>query len=260
MEITIPKLLLGGKANTFVDLLRAANMTWVLDGSSPPSPPSDDNDEDEDEDDDEKRKDSSPPAYTILCPTDKALSRLNLTYYLSQPASLLSLVQLHVIPLPASPSSPAQTTATSSSNAEGLPLPLDDSITYSTLLDRSLGGQGVSSAYGKIAFRRWGDDGTWLVGIKGARGTAGLSDSARVVGFGRATPSLRGEERQEGGGVLLIDSVLLPFEPSWWRRLWWLWIVLGCVVLVGVAGCLGWRWWRKRKGREHYEPLETEED
>ena len=36
LDITIAKLLRGAKANTFVDLIRSANMTWVLEGRGPP--------------------------------------------------------------------------------------------------------------------------------------------------------------------------------------------------------------------------------
>ena len=36
LDITIGKLLRGAKANTFVDLIRSANMSWVLEGRGPP--------------------------------------------------------------------------------------------------------------------------------------------------------------------------------------------------------------------------------
>lgn len=277
LDITIPKLLQGARANTMVDLIRAANMSWVLDGDEPP----------EDDEDSfalstsslkkskkrtKHRSSSSPPprAYTVLCPTDKALSRLNLTYYLSHPPALSALVRLHIIP----------TDAFAPLTPDGRPLLLSDEKAYPTLLDKSEGG---GSSYGKVAFRRWGEEG-WLVGIKSVRGTGGQTDSARVVSYGRASPWFLDEEREPSpggggsdpfipglplgfatprlaaaGGVLLIDSVLLPYEPGWLRRLWILWVALSVVVVLGVAGFVGWRWWRGR-GKQPYEPLEREED
>ena len=272
LDITIPKLLLGAKANTFVDLVRAANMSWVLDGSDPPSPPSSLSKRRSKRPHHHHNSSSSPPrAYTILCPTDKALSRLNLTYYLSHPPAVEALVRLHIIPTDAFAALPS----------DGQPLALSDEKVYITLLDKSEGG---GSGYGKVAFRRWGEEG-WLVGIRGARGTGGQSDSARVVSFGRASPYLLEEDAlgtlsrskvdrkaaimstltatnrlAAGGGVLIIDSVLLPFQPGWFRRLWILWIVLASLVVVGVLAFVGWRWWKRRSNKEHYEPLEREED
>lgn len=262
LNIGISKLLLGAKASTMGDLIRAANMSWILEGR--PAPESFLDETDPQEEDGQgggkkkkgnkrvKRKAHSDVAFTILCPTDKALSRLNLTYYLSNPVALSALVKLHIIP----------TNAYSPLSSDGRPLVLTNEISYPTLLDVSEGG---GSKYGSVAFRRWGEDG-WLVGIKSARGTNGESDSARVVAYGRATPSfLKGDETDAprlaaAGGVLTIDSVLLPYEPGWWRRDGW---IVGVVLLgVTVAVCVGllvWKMWAARKKVE-YERLPGEED
>jgi uncharacterized surface protein with fasciclin (FAS1) repeats len=243
LDITIVKLLQGAKANTMVDLIRAANMSWVLEGKQPPASFFG---EDEDEDavgttglgkrrkhpNRVKRKTTTTDrAYTILCPTDKAFSRLNLTYYLSNPPLLSALVQLHIIP----------TDAFAPLTTDGRPLLLEDEIAYPTLLDDvRAGGRGSSGDnrhfYGTVAFRRWGNEG-WLVGIKSARGTNGQADSAKVVSFGRASPRFLEEDDgpspsseararvsmrrrvgavrlAAGGGVLTIDSVLVPYQPG----------------------------------------------
>ena len=59
----------------------------------------------------------------------------------------------------------------------------------------------------------------------------------------------------------MIDSVLVPYEPSWFSR--WGWLVLalsgvGVVLLVAVIS-FGW-WWMARRGKEGYEALEGEEE
>ncbi|KAL8290110.1 hypothetical protein RQP46_003049 [Phenoliferia psychrophenolica] len=262
LNIGIAKLLRGAKANTMVDLVRAVNMSWVLEGKAPPESFLDGTDALEfgalglggkkpKKGKRPKRKAPSDRAYTILCPTDKAFSRLNLTAYLSNPVSLLELVKLHIIP----------TNAFAPLSADGRPLVLADEIVYPTLLDVNEGGD---SQYGSVAFRRWGDDG-WLVGIKSARGTNGESDSARVVAYGRATPSFLGGDDggsprlAASGGVLTIDSVLLPYQPGWLRRYGW--IVALVVIGTSVALCIGLLFWKMWKGKKiAYERLEGEED
>ncbi|GAA5860537.1 hypothetical protein JCM8547_000334 [Rhodosporidiobolus lusitaniae] len=280
LDITLEKLLLGAKANTMVELIKLANMTWVLEGKRQPS------DRDDVERYGEKKKKRGKDddryagdidwAYTILCPTDKALSRLNLTYYRSTPSALEALVRLHVIPC--SSSTPL---FASSPSEPGAPLLLEDAKTYATLLDKSK--RGGSSAYGSVAFRKTGGD-EWLVGVEGARGARGETDAARVLGWGKATPWFVNEDDQEGhfsysssaafsalrrkgstklapaGGVISIDSVLLPYEPGWFRR--WGWIALSSLVAVlvlAVVGFFAYRRWKKRR-EEKYERLLQEED
>ena len=243
LEIDSRKLLLGAKATTMVDLIKAANMSWVFDGKRPPPEFFDQKQA--------KRTPKADRAYTILCPTDKALSRLNLTYYLSEPTALSDLVRLHILP----------THAFAPLGDDGRPLRLADQSTFASLLDESEGGR---SQYGHLSFKQTaGDD--WIVGIKSARGTNGENDSARVVSHGRATAWVEeragGEVRvANGGGVMVIDSVLLPYEPGWWRRNWgWVVGAVGGLGLAGLVGWGGWRLWRKRK-QEDYEVLSNAED
>ena len=178
LSISIAKLLRGAKANTMVDLVRAANMSWVLEGKEPPASFLDGSDAVElralglggkkgKKNKRPKRRAPTDRAYTILCPTDKAFARLNLTYYFSNPFALSELVKLHIIP----------TNAFAPLSPDGRPIVLTDEIAYPTLLDINEGGD---SKYGSVAFRRWGDDG-WLVGIKSARGTNGESGESKSL-------------------------------------------------------------------------------
>jgi len=270
LDISLEKLLKGGKSTLMVELIRKANLSWVLNGNSSDTV-------------------EGGKAFTILCPTDKALSRLNLTFYENHPQQLENLIKLHIIPTDAifPPPTSSSSQSYSSSNTspdqksggeeeEGTPLRLTDSIVYSTLHSRQQGGQ--SKHYGSVAFKKWGTErGSWLVGISGARGTKGESDSARVINWGRATPRISSQSRQDeslvstgdelrlvaGGGVILIDSVLLPWEPGWFRK--WGWIVLSVLVGVLVFGALGFwgvKKWKRRMGKngEGYERVEGEED
>lgn len=282
VDVTVDKLMKGAKSTTMVELIREANLSWVLEGKQPHD--DDDGDDDGEHSTVQGRRDVR-RAYTILCPTDKALSRLNLTFYLTHPEQLAALIKLHIIPTDAIQSSPSSLSASfetggspsGGNEEEGTPLLLSDSISYATLHSREQGGK---SKFGRVAFKRWGTErGSWMVGIEGARGTKGESDSARVVNWGRATPwivrdgdgdddgssSYAGGGRMRvaaGGGVILIDSVLLPWEPGWFRR--WGWIVLtalvGSLVLVSIAAWAVQRWRRNRKNRDGYERVEGEED
>ncbi|KAM0750330.1 FAS1 domain-containing protein [Meredithblackwellia eburnea MCA 4105] len=267
LSIDHTKLLAGAKATTMVDLIQAANMSWLLDGKTPPSKFLEDDAEEGNEDDEEvpdstkgKQKKGKKPkrragdytrAYTILCPTDRAFSRVNLTYYFSNKPALVELVKLHVIP----------TSAFAPLTGDGRPLALTDEVTYPTLLDKSEGG---GSQYGSLAFRRWGED-EWVVGIKSARGTNGQSDSAKVIAYGRATPVLVGGDDggsaklAASGGLFVVDSVLLPYQPGWFRRFGWIIVVV--VLGLAVTACIGllsWKLWTGKKVL--YERLEGEED
>lgn len=285
LDITLEKLMRGAKANTMLSLIRAANMTWVLDGKRAPN--SDERDSVGAGADDGLTglvaHDHRDQAYTILCPTDKALSRLNLTYYHEHPAALAALVRQHILPTePATSKSgspfPPRTALPSS------PLLLEDAKSFQSLLSR--GQPGGKSKFGSVAFKKWGaGDDDWMVGIAGARGTKG-DDAARVLAWGRATPwfvDADGKRREHdaggdtftastellrmtstrlaaAGGVISIDSVLIPYEPGWFRR--WGWIVL--VVLVGVVALavvsfFAVRWYRRRQARK-YDRLNSEED
>ncbi|GAA6014856.1 hypothetical protein JCM10207_002203 [Rhodosporidiobolus poonsookiae] len=286
LDITLEKLLRGAKANTMVELLKLANMSWVLEGKREPRRPHDGEDEKVDlaalhgKRTGDRHAGSSDQAYTVLCPTDKALSRLNLTYYRANPPALEALVRLHVIPHTSASGSPFP-----SSPAEpGAPLILEDAKTYDTLLSKRQ--PGGSSAYGSIAFRRWGDgESSWLVGVDGARGVKGSADAARVLAWGKATPwfvndSGKGDAEEfsariayaaslvkpstrlaPAGGVIQIDSVLIPYEPGWFRR--WGWIVLSALVgavVLAVLAFVGIRAYKKRREASYQRILAEEDD
>lgn len=226
VNITSEKLMRGARASTFPDLLRQTNMSWIAEGKrSPPagfwegSPLLAGLSEREQAS--FKKGFSERGSYTLLCPTDKAFGRINLTHYTNDLPALLALVQLHIIPTPTA-SGPAASDPLGVS-PDGKPIALAEDSAFSTLYSRSAGGP---SKYGEVAFRRKGD--SWLVGIKGARGTNGRHDKARILNHGRNTPifteqNLGMEATAEqalvfGGGIFVIDAVLEPYEPNWWHR------------------------------------------
>lgn len=297
LRITIAKLIRGSKQTTMAELMDHAGLGWVLEGREPSRDeiqhaglhgivrPSDDNEETPMPDIDSLAL----PSYTVLCPTDKAFSRLNLTHYLDDHEELIKLLKLHIIPTQPSRPKTAQSKTPASPPVDGHPLALEDDLVYSTLLSSQ-------SKFGEVAFRATGDN-SFLVGIRNARAGIGHA-SARIGASGRATvrwkrgtsvsvaneqTSIEDDNRELwrggmtlGGGVLMIDSVLVPYEPSWWSRsvailpdaplltcYRWGWLVLtlvgvGIVVLIAVVS-VGW-WWFTRNKREQYEPLEGEDD
>lgn len=175
---------------------------------------------------------------------------MNLTYYLSDALALRSLLLLHIIPSPLAPPL----------NTHGIPLDLVDESVYPTLLDVSQGGH---SQFGQLAFRKWGAEG-FLVGIKNARGTEGELDSARVLSWGRSTPTilpnLHSPRLSSGGGLILLDSVLLPYEESWFRRVGWKLVAAGIVISsLALIGYLTMKLWARSKVQT-YDLLEGEED
>jgi hypothetical protein len=178
----------------------------------------------------------------VLCPSDKAFSRLNLTHYLNDQEALLNLLKLHIIPTQPSTPRTANSKIPASPPSDGAPLSLEDDLVYSTLLSSS-------SKYGDVAFRATGDN-SFLVGIRNARSSAG-NDAARLGATGRGSVRWRknkgdqgvsvskggkGKDKAKdddahdgyeelwrggmtlGGGVVMLDSVLVPYEPSWFSR------------------------------------------
>lgn len=153
-----------------------------------------------------------------------------MTAYLSDPAALLSLLKQHIIPTqPAVPRSQGSRRAATGPR-DGRPLSLEDNLVYQTLLS-------ASSKYGELALRATGDN-SFLIGVRGARGGSG-ANAARVGDSGRASvrwrksavaaelDTVHGVDEGDvlwrggvtlGGGVVIVDSVLIPFEPSWLTR------------------------------------------
>lgn len=285
LDITIGKLVAGAKIGTMADLLIKAKMEWILTGEQPSSldlmrlgltVPSSNNNAHR-----SSSKYTLAPAYTLLCPTDHAFSQINLTEYRNNEAALLSLLKLHII-------SSSQVMSVGFTGKiipppqNGNPLALDEDIAYPTLHSRE-------SSYGDLIVRNVvGDE--WIVGVKNARGQSQDHNAGRMLSWGRATPSWLGDSSNTpaehllsmtndveaamvnatwngimtlGGGVLVIDSVLLPFEPSWFFRWGWQLGLLGFAGLLTLGMTILGIWYvRVRRAREvaKYEALEGEEE
>ncbi|KAF4622849.1 hypothetical protein D9613_002123 [Agrocybe pediades] len=228
VHLTIGKLVKAAKGNTMATLVNKAGFEWVLNGTAPPdgSPWAD-----------EKYGDAG---WTLLCPTDDAFKKYNLTQLYSDIDNLRTIVSQHLIPM--SPSSEDYLDPDRPPLHNDRPLLFEDA-TYSTL-------RSPSSAYGDIVFQKKTDTNDYIVGIKGARGTDGEDDSARILSWGRSTTS------SGTGGVVQIDRLLLPYQPS-------IWYEYGAPTAVGVVGILsicaffyGVRWvWRRDTTEATYEPV-----
>ena len=256
VSLTIAKLIRGSKQNTMLDLMVRGGLEWVLQGREPTH-------EEvtraelhgvvrtwaQEHADEPDINSLAMPSYTVLCPSDKAFSRINVTYYLSDRSALLDLLKLHIIPTQPSTPKTGKTRQPAEPPKDGQPLSLADDLVYDTLYTKS--------KYGQLAFRATGDN-SFLVGIRNARGRGRAEvggEAARVGASGRATVRWRRNKadsmgiRSEdvptrarrwfknkaveegdpsydlwkgglalGGGVLMIDNVLVPYEPSWFSR------------------------------------------
>ncbi|KAJ7786152.1 carnitine/acyl carnitine carrier [Mycena metata] len=226
VQLTIGKLVKAADATTMVTLVTKAGMDWVLNGSAPPP------------DSIWAEQGLNGVGWTLLCPQDDAFKLYNLTELYADLEGVRALVSQHLIPTPIR-SSDSETALNNNR-----PLLLEDSATYSTL-------RSPSSAYGDVIFRRTDTD-DFIVGIKGARGTDGDADWARVLSWGRSTTG------GGTGGVIEIHRLLVPYNPSWL-------VEYGGPTFVGVGGiiliCLfffGVRaFWRRDFTHATYEPVET---
>lgn len=237
VQITIGKLIRGSKQSSMVDLMERAGLDWILDGREPTT-------------DEIYRarhigivETMSPdleslalPGYTVLCPSDKAFSRINMTLYYEDSEALANLLKLHIIPTQPSTPHTDLRKIPAPPPRDGSPLSLADDLVFQTLLSSD-------SKYGDVAFRATGDNG-FIVGIQNARSGYG-NDAARLGQSGRATVRWRKSsqhniesvgiyrksrdktERDDvlwrggmtvGGGVIMLDAVLIPYEPSWLTR------------------------------------------
>ena len=228
VTLTLEKLVKAAKGSTMATLVNKAGFEWILNGTAPPegSPWAHDK--------------FSSAGWTLLCPSDDAFQEYNLTQLYSDLDSLKRIVAQHLIPTSSLNSvvkGPARPTY-----IDNRPLIFDDA-TYSTL-------HSVYSAYGDIVFQQRSDSKEYIVGIKGARGTNAESDWARVLSWGRST-SADGK-----GGVIQIDRLLIPYQPS-------LWTEYGGPAVVGILGMFfigvffyGVRWvWRRDATEATYEPV-----
>ncbi|KAG6841954.1 hypothetical protein C0991_005134 [Blastosporella zonata] len=206
VNLTVGKLVKAAQGSTMASMAAKAGFEWVLNGTAPP------------EGTRWANEGLSGAGWTLLCPTDSAFKDVNLTQLYSDSDALCAIVSQHLIPFRSSES--AAFIHDNDALYNNRPLPFDESPTYSTLLS-------TSSAYGDLVFR-WHDDpekkdNGFIVGIKGARGTDGSADWARVLSWGRSTTA-------GGGGVIQIDRLLRPYNPPWW-------ISYGAPAGVGFGGC-----------------------
>ncbi|KAG5715645.1 hypothetical protein E4T56_gene485 [Termitomyces sp. T112] len=229
VNLTIGKLVKAAQGSTMASLAAKAGFEWVLNGTAPPEGFSWDNEV------------LPGVGWTLLCPTDNAFKDVNLTQLYADPDALRGIVAQHLIPTQALEGGSLIIDTDALYNNQ--PIPLDNSPTYNTLLSSR-------SAYGDLVFR-WRDDlqsNGYIVGIKGARGTDGSADWARVLSWGRSTNA--------GGGVIQIDRLLQPYHPPWW-------ISYGAPTVVGVGSCIliclffyGVRLvWQRDTTEATYEPI-----
>jgi solute carrier family 25 (mitochondrial carnitine/acylcarnitine transporter), member 20/29 len=228
VKLTIEKLVKAAKGSTMATLVNKAGFEWILDGTAPPedSPWADDA--------------LNSAGWTLLCPSDDAFKEYNLTQLYSDLDGLKRIVAQHLIPT--SSLNSAANGLTRPTYNDNRPLIFDDA-TYSTL-------QSIYSAYGDLTFQKRSDGNGYVVGIKGARGTNAEADWARVLSWGRSTSA------DGTGGVIQIDQLIIPYQPSWWTE-------YGGSGAVGIFGIFsicaffyGVRWvWRKDMTEATYEPV-----
>lgn len=242
VDITIGKLVKAAKGSTMAGIVNRAGFEWILNGTAPP----------------EDSPWAGATGWTLLCPMDDAFKQFNLTKLFADTERLQAIVMQHLIPSPfpgklrrfdndGNGGDGGKRPGDTEDLYNNQPLPLEDTASYSTL--RSAG-----SAYGDIVFRNEGDgeggEKALIVGIKNARGTDGKSDWARVVSWGRATTSgsSSGEAFVGGaaGGVIQIDRLLLPYEPTWWRAygapafVGGFGVIVICAFFYGISIVWGW--------------------
>jgi solute carrier family 25 carnitine/acylcarnitine transporter 20/29 len=191
VELTVGKLMKAAKATNMINMVTKAGFDWVLNGTAPP------------EGSEWAMEGLSRPSWTLLCPTDDAFKKHNLTQLFGNTDLLRAIISQHLVPTPSSAGDSGSFDVPDVLN-NNRPLPLERLGEYSTLLS-------PSSAYGDIVFRALDDKASeYMVGIKNARGTNRQADWARVLTWGRATT---GGGR---GGVITIDRMLFPYYPPWW--------------------------------------------
>lgn len=221
VHLTVGKLAKAAKGTTMTNLIIKAGMEWILNGTAPPV--------------DSHWDGISGTGWTLLCPTDDAFKKVNLTQIYSDKATMQLLVGQHLISTPKSLDE-------SGAPNNNRPLRFLDSDTYETLIS-------PESNYRDIVFREV-EGGEIALGIKNARGTGGKKDWAKVTGWGRATTG------GGTGGVIQIDRLLIPYEPSTW-------IEYVVPIIVGIFGVLAIglffmgvrKIWRLDRTEATYEPV-----
>ncbi|KIK76899.1 hypothetical protein PAXRUDRAFT_835187 [Paxillus rubicundulus Ve08.2h10] len=232
VELNIGKLMKAGKATTMTNMMAKAGFDWILDGTPPP------------EGSEWADRGLGGTSWTLLCPTEDAFKRHNITRLFENLERLRNIVNQHLIPTPSSPPA-SRSVSIMDVLSINRPWLFDELGTYPTLLS-------PTSAYGDIVFKKLEDTSTdeYMVGIKNAWGTNGKADWARVSNWGRTTTG------SGTGGVIQIDRLLIPYEPSWW-------IEYRKPFLVGVVGvfiiCLFFYGvhlvWKRDTTEATYEPV-----
>jgi len=191
VELNVGKLARAAKGSLMTSMMIKAGFDWVLNATAPP----------EGSPWEEMGLDGK--GWTLLCPSDDALKHVNMTELLNDTESLKMIVGQHLIPTPSSPSSTLTSAKQARDGDSNRPISLHNDATYSTLLS-------PNNAYGDIVIRSPANpDEPTVLGIKGARGTSGQEDWAKVLSWGRATTG-------DGvGGVIAIDRLLAPYQPPW---------------------------------------------
>jgi solute carrier family 25 carnitine/acylcarnitine transporter 20/29 len=185
VELTVGKLIKAADATTMATMVTKAGMEWALNGTSPPV------------DSIYAAQGFNGVGWTLLCPTDEAFEKYNLTKLYADLEGVRDIVRQHLIP------TPTRTLDSDTVLNNNRPLLMDDSDPYSTL-------RSPMSAYGDVVFRQSEGNGAgYIVSVKGARKADGDKDWARVISWGRSTTG------GGTGGVILIDQLLVPYYPPW---------------------------------------------
>jgi len=193
LNITLQNLLTGMHANTLFDVLRLTNLTDILaDANS---------------------------SYTVLAPSDRAFSRINLDSWLADRNALLHLAKLHIIP-------------------SGIK-ELHDGDEYPTLLH---------DGEVTVIVRKVADDDFSIVLKRGFQHGGG-DEQATVEAFGRTTG---------GGSVIEIDQVLLPRQPPT-SRVFIGFITAALAGILIVGGVMTYEYVKNRNARAGYEPIAGEQ-
>ena len=218
LNLTLDKLSSAAPVSRMLQLIRDTGFGWAVDGvTKPPLTP--------------RRGRCGYPRTVLLLPNNNAFLRINMTAYENDPEALRLLVAQHILLVDACYAPPP--------TGPRFPLPLEDAAEVHSLLDQRVGG---TSAYGMLAFRQTGParDGDlgYMIGVRGARGVRAQSHAARVLNFGR-TQDVYGGSKSHGNawaepaGILTIDALIEPYQPSWFYRWGW------ALVMLFVAACTG---------------------
>ncbi|KAI9513047.1 FAS1 domain-containing protein [Russula earlei] len=222
VHLTVGKLAKAAKGTTMTNLIIKAGMEWVLNGTTPPA------------DSPWGQSGISGTGWTLLCPSDDAFKKVNLTRLHSDKTAMQLIVGQHLLD--------TRKSAEFSEIPNNQPVRFDDLGTYETLIS-------PESTHGDIIFRGT-ETGEIVVGIKNAPGTGGKMDWAKVTAWGRATTG------GGTGGVVQIDRLLVPYEPP-------LFVKYGFPAVVAVFGvlaiCLFFmgvrKIWRLDRTEATYEPI-----